>query len=156
MSGPANISTEQFQKNTVLFGAINCAAYAIVILLLKFLHLKNVSGLIVPLDDVILCLISFYQIKRLMRQTGIPLKSLRAFSLVFFTGVWSFAFFGGFILLYSALDPDLIPLFKTNMDDKSILTPAIVIVAEGIGGSIIAALIGTMYSDRYADHEVNL
>jgi hypothetical protein len=153
MSGPSTISTAQFQKNVFLFGGLNCIAYVIAILLLRFLHLKNMSGLIVPLNVVILCLISFYQIKRLVRKSGVPLKFLRAFSLVFFTGVWSFVFFGAFILLYSSLDPGVIPLFKANMDDKSIFTPAIVIVTEGIGGSIIVALIGMMYSDRYADHE---
>jgi hypothetical protein len=156
MSGSVKISTKEFQKNVLFFAVINSLVYAFVLVILRFLNLRNVSGLIVPLDNIILCLISFYQIKKLVHHSGIPLKFLRSFSLVFFTGVFSFIFFGAFILVYSWLDPGIIPLFRTNTYDKSLLTPAIVTVAEGIGGSIIVALIGMMYADRYADHEAEI
>ena len=141
----------KIRKNIFFFGLINCAAY--MILSFKLFNMRQMSGMSILLNNVILCCISFYQIKRWVEKTGTALSFLRAFSLVAFTGIWSFLLFGIFLIVYSNIDPVFIQLYITNTYETIRFTPIILIVFEGAAGSVIVGLIAMMYSDRYADNE---
>lgn len=80
------------------------------------------------------------------------MKFLRSFSLVFFTGVWAFVLFGVFIIVIFLLDKEFAD--QLTGTGEQMLTPIIVIISEGAGGSIIVALICMMYADRFYDHEI--
>ena len=151
MKTQARLSTAQFQRNVFKFGIINCITYAAILIVFRLFHSRILPSLLVLIDCVVLWFISRIQIKKLAGTYSEPMKFLRSFSLVFFTGILAFVLFGGFILLYSLPDKSLAGLLSGA--GGQILTPVIVIASEGGGGSVIVALIGMMYADQFYDHE---
>jgi uncharacterized membrane protein len=108
------------------------------------------------INYIALTLVSLYQVHRLVKQIGGYIPFLQTFCMIFFTGSWSFVLFGIFIFIYSWADPYLNELFNIDADNQSKLVSAIQVVFEGLGASIIIALIAMYYSSRYEDGEATL
>jgi len=151
----AKISFSEIKKTIFIFGMVNFAVYTVLFLLFKYLNFLNITSLWV-VNYVTLTLISLYQVHRLVKQNRGYIPFLQTFCMVFFTGSWSFVLFGIFIFIYAWLDPYLNQLFNMDADSQSKLVSAILVIFEGIGASIIIALIAMFYSSRYEDGEATI
>ena len=148
-------SSSSFSKRKIfIYGILNCVVYIILFMVFRCSNLMHFSGLRM-LNYVSLFLISLYQINRWVKQIGTYIPSLQAFSAIFFTGSWSFMLFGGFIFAYSLFDPYLTESYF-NTYGKLHSWSALLIFFEGVGGSVIIALVAMMYSDRYEDGEAKV
>ena len=147
----AKIPLEAFRKKILLFGALNCLIYISVLLFIKSMHLMNFPGLRM-VNYFILTLTSIVQIHNWTKHLDRYIPSLQAFATTFFTGAISFLLFAAFIFIYSLFDPSLI---QSYFDLKEKLDPmfAMIILLEGLAGSILVGLIVMMYSDRYRNGE---
>lgn len=153
MQERAGISTPTFVRNVIAYGMIAAFLFLVLLIVMR-LFMKNISGLVAPVDCLALWAVSFFQIRRIARVYGGGLRFLRAFSLVFFTGVVAFCVFGVLMILYAMIDPNLPQAFMAR-SREAFYMPVFVIVGEGIGGCIIVALLGTFYSDRFLDREID-
>ena len=142
------------KKKIFIYGILNCVVYIILFMSFRCFNLLHFSGLRM-LNYVTLFLLSLYQINRWVKQIGTYIPSLQAFSAIFFTGAWSFMLFAGFIFAFSLSDPYLTESYF-NTYGKLHSWSALLIFFEGVGGSIIIALVAMMYSDRYEDGEAKI
>ena len=154
MLEPDEISFSKTKKKIFLFGILNCVVYIILFMTFRCFNLLQFTGLRM-LNYVTLFSISLYQINRWVKQIGTYIPSLQAFSTIFFTGGLSFMLFAGFIFAYSLFDPYVTELYF-NTYGKLQSWSALLIFFEGVGGSIIIAMVAMMYSDRYIDGEAKI
>ena len=152
MQERAGISTSTFVKNVIAYGVLAAVIFLVLLIVMR-LFMQNISGLVAPVDCLALWIVSFFQIRRIARVYGGGLRFLRAYSLVFFTGVVAFCFFGLLMFLYALIDQNLPQAFMARSRDAFFM-PVFIVVGEGIGGCIIVALLGTFYSDRFLDREI--
>ncbi len=148
------ISLLKTKKKIVVFGILNCTVYIILFMSFRCFNLLQYSGLRM-LNYVSFFLISLYQINRWVKQIGTYIPSLYAFCAIFFTGALSFMLFAGFIFAYALFDPYVTELYFNTYGKLNSLS-SVLIFFEGLGGSMIIAMIAMMYSDRYEDGEAKI
>jgi len=147
-------SSSLSKRKIFIYGILNCVIYIILFMAFRCFNLLQFSGLCM-LNYVTLFLLSLYQINRWVKQIGTYIPSLQAFIAIFFTGAFSFMLFAGFIFVYSLFDSYVTELYF-NTYGKLHSWSALLIFFEGVGGSIIIALVAMMYSDRYEDGEAKI
>lgn len=152
MEQHSDISLRELQFSIIRYGIINAIGFFLVMIVLRFL-IRNAAGLLVALNCLQLCLLSFYQLRRIAVDRGRTMKALRAFSMVFFTGCLAFVLLSGMMIVYSYLDPGIANLIMGGALNQSRLVPVLIVGSEGVGGSIIIALLATFYSNRFDERK---
>ncbi|MGZ4078165.1 MAG: hypothetical protein ACXVDW_11845 [Bacteroidia bacterium] len=147
----AKIVFSEVKRKVLVFGSLNCIAYIIFFLMLKYFNLMHFSGLRM-FNYVILFLFSLYEIKNWVKQLKAYIPSIQAFGIIFLTGGFSFVLLAGFIFLYSLFDPYITELYF-NTYGKLSSSYSVLILLEGLAGRIIVALVAMLYSDMYKDGE---
>ena len=147
-------SSSLLKRKIFIYGLLNCIVYIILFMAFRSFNLLQFSGLRM-LNYVTLFLFSLYQINRWVKQIHTYIPSLQAFIAILFTGAWSFMLFAGFIFAFSLSDPYLTESYF-NTYGKLHSWSALLIFFEGVGGSVVIALVAMMYSDRYEDGEAKI
>jgi|1185.fasta_scaffold479638_1 hypothetical protein len=150
-----NIPTNQtrptsaaIKKNILIYGALNTGLYIILFLAFRMLGLLHFVGLRM-INYVVLCLVSFYQIKKFTQENGGYLPFLISAVITLCTGTFSFFLFALFIYIFSFIDPYLSSVyFDISSSHQKELTPFILILFEGTGACIIIALIIMIYAEK--------
>ncbi len=148
MIQPAKISTSKMLNSILLYGTLCCLFYILFLMLMKSISLMQVTGFRL-INYVMLCIVCLYQINQWINQTGSYVPFLKVFFTAFFTGVWSFIVFTFFLFIYGEFNTHLTELFVRNVSGVFTSVPFIVILLEGIGVSVIIALINVQYFLKY-------
>ena len=151
----ARISLGKAKKSIFTFALINCVVYIVLVLTFKYANLLHIWGLRMS-NYAALSLISILQVRQWIKANKGYLPFLEAFFTILFTGALASLFFGGFMLVYSLYDPYLATMYVTDPGLQSMVIPAIVLVLEGTGASIIVALIVMFYAGRFEEGEAKI
>jgi hypothetical protein len=154
MLEPARIPLPKVRKSILLWGLLCCAAYVVLLFIMKAAGLLHVTGLR-TLNYAILFIVSFVGIKRWVAQTEHYVPFLTVFLTSFLTGVFSFVLFCLFLIFYSGHDVELNELFRSHAPPGFHSVPSAVVLFEGSGVSIIVAFINMQYFRRYEEGEVS-
>jgi len=149
---PDEVSLSRMRTSVLVYGTVCCALYIVFLLVMKIFGFMQVTELRM-VNYVILCLVSFYQIKRMIKQSHTYVPFLGVYGTVLFTGTWSFFLFSVFLLVYSRFNIELSDLFMKATHGYFSVMPSIVIFFEGTAASIIVALINMQYFRRYEEGE---
>jgi hypothetical protein len=154
MLEPARIPLPKVRKSIATWAAICCAIYIVFLFIMKFAGLMEVTGLRV-VNYLVLFLVSFFGIKKWVSQTEHFVPFLTVFLTTLFTGIFSFALFCIFLIIYGGFDPNLTDLFHKVAPDTLKGVPSAIILFEGSAVSIIVAFINMQYFRRYEEGEVS-
>ncbi|MBA3664950.1 MAG: hypothetical protein H0W61_12180 [Bacteroidetes bacterium] len=100
--------------------------------------------------------VTFFQIKKWIKETGKFIPFLQVYCVVFFTGTFSFILFSLFLYLYTHLDPYVAAIMTKHTTGMIRSIPSIILAFEGAGASIIIALINMVYFTRYEEGEAGV
>jgi len=137
-------SFEKAKRNIILFAFINCTAYIVFMLVVKYTGLLHVSGMR-TINYAILAIFSIFQIKSLAKQQ-LHFPFLEVFSVTIVTGTISFFLFSIFLFFYSFFDPYLNNLYIMDVEKTPRLAPPLLMFFEGSGISVIIGLIAMEYA----------
>jgi uncharacterized BrkB/YihY/UPF0761 family membrane protein len=117
---------------------------------MRIFNVLHVTGLKM-INYVSFCLIGLYQIKKIAQDGEMRFSFLKGFSLIFFTGIFSFLLFAIFIFIFSQIDSSLNNVYFHFAEGDQQITPFILVFFKGSAASIIIALIVAIYSEKFSD-----
>lgn len=149
----AKITFEKARRNILFFAFLNAFLFIVFMMCVKYFNMLHITGLR-TVNYLILALLSFVQIKRLMKiGQGFP-TFLEAMCVPFVTGTIAFFLFAIFLFIYSFIDPFFLSLFVIDVDYLDRLVPSFLVFFEGSGISIIVGLIMMEYADMLAEKQM--
>ncbi|MGZ4041942.1 MAG: DUF4199 domain-containing protein [Bacteroidia bacterium] len=151
MAIPVDMSIIKTRNETLLYGVICCTCCIIFLLVMKYMNSLEHSGFRL-VNYLIILLVTFIQVRTKIKQKGEYIPFLQVFSTVFFTGTLSSVLFSVFLFVYAFFDPLLSKLLIHNAPEFLRAAPAIVLLFEGTGVSIIIALINMVYFTKFEEN----
>ena len=149
----AKITFAKARKNILFFAFLNAFLFITFMMCVKYFNLLHITGLR-TVNYLILTLLSFVQIKRLMKiGHGFP-TFLEAMCVPFVTGTIAFFLFAVFLFIYSFIDPFFLSRVVIAVDYLDRLVPSFLVFFEGSGISIIVGLIMMEYADMLAEKQM--
>jgi hypothetical protein len=146
------VSLSRMRTSVLVYGTVCCALYIVFLLLMKMAGLMHVTELRM-VNYVILCLVGFYQIRKMVKQSHSYVPFLGVFATVLFTGLWSFFLFSVFLYAYTRFDIALSELFVKSTHGYFPQMPSVIIFFEGTAASIIVGFINMQYFRRFEEGE---
>lgn len=140
-------------KTSLGYGLIGCGIYAAYFLLMRLIGLGEVIELRF-FNYIIMCVISFYALKKATTLNDRQPRFLMEMAIVFLTCASSFVLFGIFIFFYSLLDPFIVNLFNSLFPGALAFghfSAPVFIASEGLGLGAIVALGMTFFFRSYRD-----
>src|ERR1041384_5841378 len=144
MLEPARIPVTKVRNSILKWGAMCCAIYIVFMLLMQAFNLLEVTGLR-AVNYLVLFIVCFAGIKRWVSQSEHFVPFLTVFTTALLTGVFSFALFSIFLMIYAGFNPTLNDLFNKHAPDTLRSITSVLILIEGAAVSIIVAFINMQY-----------
>jgi hypothetical protein len=149
---PANIPFSRLVPSILLFAAIACVEYILLLVLMQQLGLVQIVELRM-INYVLLSLTTIYEVKRLMKQNGGYFRFLKVLMITMLTGSVSFALFSLYLFAYSYFDKAFFEMLQKHSPGAIRSIPALIVLFEGIGVSVIVGFINMQYFLRYETPE---
>lgn len=151
----AKLSIKNMRNSILIYGSICCIFYIVFLLLMRVFNLMETTELRM-VNYFIMWAVTFFQIKKWIKETGKHIPFLQVYCVVFFTGVFSYFLFSVFLFLYAHMDPYVAGILAKHAAGLMQSMPSVIVLFEGAGASIIIALINMIYFSRYEEGEVSI
>jgi len=145
---PANVSLYALVPNILLFAFIACMEYIVLLIIMQQLGLVQIVELRM-INYVLLSLTTIYQVKHLMKRYGRYFRFLQVLMISMVTGSVSFALFSLYLFAYSYFDKEFFDMLQKHSPGAIRSIPALIVLFEGIGVSVIIGFINMQYFLRF-------
>jgi hypothetical protein len=152
---PARLPFSLLQRDIFIYGLAACIQYIVVMVVMQIFGLLEIIELRM-INYVLLCLTTIYQVKKRISETGRYIPFLKVFILTLLTGAMSFALFSIYIYVYSFFDTPFYEMLLKHTPGEIRSIPALIILFEGIGVSVIIGFINLQYFLRYEEQEAEI
>lgn len=147
---PAYIPDMKIRRGIFVVGSLCGLSYIGFFLLMSAFGLMHVTELR-AFNYLVLLGASFLMLRKWIRDSHHYVPFLKVFSTTFFTGMWSFIILSAFLIIYSQYNTELHDLFILKTQGTFTTFPQFVVLFEGAGASMVAALLMMQYFRRYED-----
>lgn len=151
----SDLTPKQIVNIGALYGLYACLMFIGWFLLMRLIGLATVVELRF-VNYVLLAVAAFYAARKAEAYKHWRLKYLQAFIVIFATGLFSFIYFGIFILNYSLIDPFIINTFSSLFPGSAILgklSAPFLIASEGIAFTSIVSLGLAFFVQEYSGNQ---